>query len=124
MAYQRHDPLDDHPGYRGDSPEMEQKYAGETEEKAGYRPDDKIKGGYRSDVPNEEKKEMTEFERQIEEESKGKEKKEEDLTIRKVADEIRHEPEKIEVKRKHRSSIEEAIEDAIKEEKEVLRLER
>src|SRR3989344_6024446 len=97
MAYQRRDPLEEnHPGYRGDSPVDTPKYAGAEDENAGYKTGagEKIKGGYRSNEPGEDKKGMTEFEKQVEEESKGKEQKEDDAPplFKKVAEEIRPEP--------------------------------
>ncbi|MBD3163868.1 hypothetical protein GF323_01600 [Candidatus Woesearchaeota archaeon] len=123
MTYQRHDPASAHPGYQGNNPffdEEESKY-----NNAKYDSKDGLFSGYKANEEREEK-EPTEFEKQIEEEQKPKYgNKEENQIVKKAAQEISREvggrrPQK----RKKSKSIEEAIEKAIKEEKDILVLNR
>ncbi len=119
MAYHRHDAFDDHPGYQ----------SMEDQGSPGYHSqgsDDPAAPGYNtgSGVEDSEEQKMSEFEKQIEEEQKPKyQKKDEEEQIKVQAAEQIHqkqdESENSPVKKKTKSSIEDAIDKAIKEEKEV-----
>ena len=121
MAYHRHDIFDDHPGYEGHAPLEELKYnnatylTGESADNAVYNT---------GAAKEEDKKDLSDFEKQVEEEQKKEQRndKEEDIP-RKAAQEINRVPlERKEHVQKQKNSIEEAIEDAIKEEKRVIQL--
>jgi hypothetical protein len=138
MAYHRHNPenpLGDHPGYNGTDYEMHQEADDDIkyQDNKYQKKDDPISGVYSLERERQQKEsEKSEFEKQLEDEHKPKyEKGKTDVeTIkRKAAEEINREmvmldskaPEK---KKKTASSIEEAIEKAVKEEKKVLILNR
>ena len=130
MAYERHDPTNTHPGYH--SNDVEHPFFEEEESKyqnAKYDSKDDPFSGYNTREEEEKKeKEMTEFEKQVEEEQKPKyDKNEENETIQKqAAQEIVNQPEEKESpkQKKKNKTIEDAIEKAVKEEKEVITLDR
>jgi hypothetical protein len=133
MAYERHDPTG-HLGYEGSGYDNGLPFLEEDENNynsAKYdSKDDPLKGGYRSNEENDEnKRELSEFEKQVEEEQKPKydDKEGDEKLQKKAADELRMDDnaeDGREKKNKNISSIEQAIEKAIKEEKEVVVLDR
>ena len=127
MAYHAHDPTGSHPGYQSsdeNQPFMEEddnKYAsGKYDSK-----DDPFGGGYKSrDEEERKEKEASDFEKQIETEQPKEKIEDESFFMKRVAEEVFHEPVKVDkgVQKKTVTSIEKAIENAVKEEKEVLNL--
>lgn len=119
MAYHRHDAFEEGPGYHG--AEEDHKYSSSR-----YSLDqDPFSAGYHSREADKEEEDMTEFERQVEEEQKPKYQKEEEKdTAKRAAAQIRSSevPENKLQNTKSAKSIEDAIEKAVKEEKEVVHL--
>jgi hypothetical protein len=128
MAYHRHDPLGEHPGYQGNDYESHSALLNEEEvnkynsNKYDPKKDDPLSGGYRAHKEEEEKKhkELSEFEKQLEPQKPKYEKKLDEETIKRIAaEEVNREMMMLDVKgpmksKKTKSSIEDAIEMAIK----------
>ena len=134
MAYHKHDSTES-AGYDSNSSEMHVFFEEDKQKYSSGNYDsnnDPFSGGYKAKEEEDEKRkeELSEFEKQLEgEQEKKEEHKEadEEFIKRKAADEIKVEMDqfdgqKIEEKKKNKGNIDEAIEKAIKEEKEVIHL--
>src|SRR3989338_278840 len=120
MAYHRHDAPGETSQYHGTA--GEQGYIS-----SGYHSDakDPFSAEYNTGAGSKEEDEMSDFEKQIEEEQKSKYQKDsEGDTNQKAAEEISHEwsPQEKATEKKFSKSIEDAIEKAIKEEKQIIHL--
>lgn len=132
MVYHKHDSTES-TGY--DSNNYESHAFFEEDElkysSAKYDSNDPFSGGYKAREGEEDKnkEEMTEFEKHLEEEQEKSISNEVDdeMIKKRAAEEINREviqlnEKEVENKKKNRSNIEEAIENAIKEEKEIVHL--
>lgn len=122
MAYHRHDPTQEHPGYHGETFfEEEHKY----ETGKYHLKDEPFNAVYGSNEKKEdEEKKESEFEKQLDEEKSKEEKQvDEEAIKKKAAEEVFRETE-IKDEKRTKTSIEDAIEKAIREEKEIVHLER
>lgn len=131
MAYERHDPTQTHPGYH--SNDVEHPFFEEEESKYAsgkYDSKDDPFSGYNTREEEEKEKDLTEFERQVEEENKPKYKDnehEEDVIQKQAAKELENQQKETKgssKQKKKNKTIEDAIEKVVKEQKEVITLDR